>query len=188
MNKLELKNIISEEKLIYLGKTSKNIIPMIKSKHKRYYIFKYLYYFRYCQFYHNKRICKGVSRIERVFSKYMFRFYDRKKNVYSYKAGVEIGLDCCIGRCCNIWHSGVVINGNIGDYCVFHGNNIIGNKGYGKEDLRPEIGNFVDVGAGAIVIGDVMIADRCKVGAGAVVTKSFSVLESTIIGVPGHTI
>lgn len=183
MTKEELRLIVEEEKKIYLGK---NKIKMKKSRHKRYYIFMYLFYFRHCQYYRNLRNNhKKLSKIQRNVLKYKYRHYEKMKNIYSYKSGVEIGIDSIIGRRCNIWHSGVVINGIIGDDCVFHGNNIIGNKGIGKDSLRPTIGNNADVGAGAVIIGNVSIADSCKIGAGSVVTKSFNEDNSIIVGIPG---
>ncbi len=182
MTKKELSFIIEEEKNMYFGK---NMKQMKKSKHKRYFIFMYLLYFRKCQYYKNLRQNRKNSKIQRIIFKYKYRYYEKRKNIFSYKSGVEIGLNCIIGQRCNIWHSGVVINGNIGDNCIFHGNNTIGNKGLGNESLRPIIGNNVDIGAGAIIIGDISIADNCIVGAGTVVTKSFNETASVIVGVPG---
>ena len=82
----------------------------------------------------------------------------------------------------------MVINGNVGDNCVFHGNNTIGNKGVHGSDRRPVIGDNVDIGVGAIVIGDIDIADNSIIGAGSVVTKSFTDENSIIVGVPGKKI
>ena len=149
---------------------------------------KYLYFFRCCQYYRKVRQDKSASRFERKLAKFKFKHYEKKKNIYSYKSGVEIGIDSKIGKNCDIWHSGVVINGNIGDNCIFHGNNTIGNKGQGNDSLRPELVNNVDIGVGAVIIGSLNIADNCIIGAGAVVTKSFENQGSIIIGVPGKVI
>jgi len=186
MSKKELFNIIDEERAIYLGNNKSKIRQMKISGHKRYLIFMYLYYFRLCQYY--KELSKTSKGFKKFLIKRIFKIYEKKKNTFSYKSGVEIGLTSSIGRCCDIWHSGVVINGVIGDNCVFHGNNTIGNKGIGNENLRPVIGNSVDIGAGAIVIGDINISDNCILGAGAVVTKSFIEPASVIVGVPGKRI
>ena len=186
MNKKEVNSIISEEKILYLGNNKTKIRQMKTSGHKRYFIFMYLYYFRLCQYYSNLR--KNAKGLKRILVKRILKFYEKKKNIFSYKSGVEIGLNSSIGRCCDIWHSGIVINGDVGDNCVFHGNNIVGNKGIGNENLRPVIGNSVDIGAGAIVIGDIEIADNCIIGAGAVVVKSFNEPSSVIVGVPGKRI
>ena len=187
MTRNELQALINEEKRLYFTNDSE-YKKMKKNKHKRYYIFKYLYYFRLCQYYYSVRTNKAVSKIQRKLAKYKFRYFDRIKNIYSYKSGVEIGLSSNIGRCCDIWHSGIVINGDIGNNCIFHGNNVVGNKGIGKENLRPIIGNNVDIGVGAVVIGNITVADECVIGAGAVVTKSFCEKESLIVGVPGKRV
>lgn len=188
MNKSEFNKIINDERKLYLGESSHQVKQMKRSAHKRYYIWKYLYYFRCCQYFRDERQDKTASSFVRRIAKIKFKYYNRKKNIYSYKSGVEIGINSKIGKNCDIWHSGVVINGNIGDDCVFHGNNTVGNKGIGNETLCPNIGNKVDIGVGAIIIGYVNIADDCIIGAGAVVTKSFDKTGSVIVGVPGKAI
>ena len=184
--KEDLKSILREEKKLYLLSVSTDIEKAKRIRHKRFYIWKYLYFFRMSQFYMGqKRNAKGFKRrIYKVISVY----YDRRKNILSMKAGVEIGNQCQIGRCIDIWHGGVVINGNIGDGCVFHGNNIIGNKGLGRETSVPNLGKKVDVGAGATVIGNITIADNVKIGAGAVVVKSENQEGSILVGVPAKSI
>ena len=129
-----------------------------------------------------------LSPVKRRLSVMLSRRYERLKNRWSSMAGVEIGGQCKIGGGIDIWHSGVVINGDIGKNCVFHGNNVIGNKGIGNEDEYPVLGDRVDVGAGAVIIGKVFIADDCKIGAGAVVTKSFTEPGSVLAGVPAKKI
>lgn len=186
MTKKELLEIICEEKKLYLGNNKAKIRQLKHSCHKRYLVFMYLYYFRLCQYY--KELRKSSRGFKKLFIKHIFRFYERKKNIFSYKSGVEIGLNSHIGRCCDIWHSGVVINGSIGDNCIFHGNNTIGNKGKGYESFTPTIGNNVDIGVGAVVIGNLNIADNCIIGAGAVVTKSFSEPATVIVGIPGKAL
>ena len=86
-----------------------------------------------------------------------------------------------------IYHTGnIVINGfaRIGEDCQLHGDNCIGNNGI---DLKtPRIGNRVDIGVGAKIIGDIEIADDIVIGAGAVVNKSFLTPGITIGGVPAR--
>lgn len=185
MTKAEFKEILKEEKTLYLSDEQSQIKQMKRICHMRYVIWRYLYYFRCCQYFSELRRSSDAGKLVRRIAKYKFRFYEKKKNQYSLKSGVEIGINCEIGRNCNIWHSGVVINGAVGNNCIFHGNNIIGNKGNARDDESPVLGNGVDVGAGAVIIGDVRIADNSFVGAGAVVTKSFEEEGSVIVGVPG---
>lgn len=185
-SKEELKGLLKEERELYLSGVSGNKKRAKRIKHKRYYIWKYLYLFRWSQYYYlKKRQSTGIKhRIYRIITE----IYDRRKNICSAKAGVEIGNQCKIGRRVDIWHSGVVINGDIGEGCIFHGNNIVGNKGYGKETLQPTLGKQVDVGAGASIIGDVYLADNCIIGAGAVVVKSETRERMVLVGVPAKPI
>lgn len=89
-----------------------------------------------------------------------------------------------------IHHCGnIVVNGysKIGKNCQLHGDNCIGNAGDKKKlDACPKIGNNVDIGVGAKIIGDVVIADNIIIGANAVVTKSFLEEGITIVGIPAH--
>lgn len=58
----------------------------------------------------------------------------------------------------------------IGDNFICRNNTSIGNKN-DNGDLRPIIGNNVQIGANAVVIGNVTIGDNVVIGAGAIVTK-----------------
>lgn len=92
-----------------------------------------------------------------------------------------------IGKGLALYHNGpIVVHGKakIGDYCALHGDNCIGNNGI--TDECPVIGANVDVGVGAKIIGDVRIADNCKIGAGAVVVSDFLDEGTVIVGVPAH--
>lgn len=84
---------------------------------------------------------------------------------------------------------GIVIHGGstIGDNCVIRQQVTIGNKGIGDSDGCPIIGNNVEIGAGAKIIGDIHIGDNSKIGANAVVTKSFP-QNSVLVGVPARNI
>ena len=55
-------------------------------------------------------------------------------------------------------------------------------------DDAPIIGNNVEVGFGAVIIGKVKIADGIKIGANSVVTNSFLEPNITIAGVPAKKI
>ena len=80
---------------------------------------------------------------------------------------------------------GVVINEYtiIGDGCVIYQNVTFA----GKEMKRPVLGKNVTIGAGAVIIGGVTIADNARVGANAVVTHD--VLEGkTVVGIPAREI
>ena len=127
------------------------------------------------------------SAIDSKLTSFQIKLIDIKKNNLSLKLGVEINPFHC-GKGVRICHPNVVINGYVGDGCIFHGNNVIGNKKTGDKNSVPKIGNNVDIGTGAIIIGDVVIADNCVIGAGSVVTKSFTKPGTVIAGVPAKEI
>ena len=52
----------------------------------------------------------------------------------------------------------------------------------------PKIGNDVYIGPGAVIFGDIEIADGCYIGANAVVNKSITEPNSVVVGVPGKVI
>ena len=115
------------------------------------------------------------------------KLLDRKKN----KLGLAVGIEIPVGKAeagIRIAHTGVILNGQVGEGCVFHGNNVLGNKRTGDSNSVPKLGKKVDVGVGAIIIGKVEIADNCVIGAGAVVTKSFLTPGAVIVGVPAKAI
>lgn len=109
---------------------------------------------------------------------------DRKRNKACEKVGVELSPHM-IGKNLRICHDNVVIFGTVGEGCVFHGNNVVGSKKTGVSEI-PKVGNRVDVGFGAVIIGKVEIADDCVIGAGAVVTKSFLKPGSVLVGIPAQ--
>jgi serine O-acetyltransferase len=74
----------------------------------------------------------------------------------------------------------------IGENCTLHGQACLATDLSGTK--APVLGNNVDVGYGAIVIGDVYIADDVRIGAGAVVTKSCYEKGATLVGVPAKVI
>lgn len=84
-----------------------------------------------------------------------------------------------------IFHSGfIVINSNsrIGENLVLHGSNCIGNSG--TDSACPIIGDNVELGVGAVVIGNVKIGDHVKIGANATCVKSCERNYVTLVGTP----
>lgn len=182
MTREEVKNIIEEERQLYVPAQFRR---MKHAHQKRYLIWKTLASFRMWQYWQEQRARKDLRRLEWHFAKLAFHYYFRQRNIYTEKSGVEISNRSVLGRRLNIWHGGVVISGHLGDDCVIHGNNIIGNKG-DRGGKTPVLGDRVDVGAGAVVIGGIRVADDCIIGANAVVNKDFTEAGSLIVGVPAY--
>ena len=105
------------------------------------------------------------------------------------KLGKQLGFTIepnSLGKGARLEHYGsVVINADakIGENCCLRGNNCIGMGGDGQS---PVIGDRVDIGFGAVIIGGIEIADDVKIGAGAVVVKSCSKKGATLVGVPAR--
>ena len=123
-------------------------------------------------------------RLSNYYSMPIKALYERKKNIIGNKIGFEIGGEY-IGKGLGIFHNGPVVihcDARIGKNCSLHGDNCIGNNGL--NNLAPTIGDNVDIGVGAKIVGNVHIADGIKVGAGAVVVDSFDEPGISIGGVP----
>lgn len=182
MNLEEVKQIIAEEKQLYVPEQYRY---MKWAHQKRYLIWKCLSSFRLAQYWKEEIHNANSGILRRICAKIAYRHYFRQRNIYSEKSGVEIASHCTLGRRLDIWHGGVIISGHLGDDCVIHGNNVIGNKGNGDMEI-PTLGNRVDLGVGAVVIGGIRIADGCRIGANAVVTKNFAEPDCLIVGIPAR--
>jgi serine O-acetyltransferase len=99
--------------------------------------------------------------------------------------GIEIHPGAAIGRRLVIDHGmGVVIGETavIGDDCIiFHGVTLGGVK-FDPIKRHPTIGNHVLIGTGAKILGPIVLGDRCRIGANAVVTKD--VPPGTVVVAP----
>lgn len=184
-NKTELKKMISEEMGVY-GLNRKNIREKCFRHNKNYMLFNAVKSLRIYEYRCTKRDnCKSV--LLKRFYAFLVKLADRKKNIYCEKVDIELS-PFMIGNNVRICHDNVVVFGKIGENCVFHGNNVVGNKRTGASTEIPTIGNNVDIGFGAMIIGNVKIADNCVIGAGAVVTKSCEKEGSVLVGVPAKII
>jgi serine O-acetyltransferase len=85
--------------------------------------------------------------------------------------GIEIPCETIIGRRFTIEHTGaIVISGDavFGDDCTVRQGVTVGLKNRGQRG-SPRIGNRVDIGAGAKLLGAIAIGDDVAIGANAVV-------------------
>jgi serine O-acetyltransferase len=104
--------------------------------------------------------------------------------------GVEIHPQAQIGKNLFIDHAtGVVIGQTavIGDNCTIYQNVTLGGKGnaVAGEKRHPTIGDNVVIGAGAQILGDILIGNGARIGANAVVTGD--VAEGvTMVGNPAR--
>ncbi|TYC51811.1 transferase [Zoogloea oleivorans] len=101
--------------------------------------------------------------------------------------GITILHSTRIGRRVRIWHhSGIVINAEVvGDDVVIRQNTTIGEI-VGKVG-RPVIGDGVDIGCGAVILGPVCIGRNAFIGANAVVLSNVPD-DAVAVGVPARVI
>jgi serine O-acetyltransferase len=98
--------------------------------------------------------------------------------------GIEIHPAATIGRGFVIDHGmGVVIGETteIGDDVMLYQGVTLGGTSMEKVKRHPTIGNDVIVGAGAILLGPVVIGDGARIGAGAVVVRDVPA-GATVVG------
>jgi serine O-acetyltransferase len=102
--------------------------------------------------------------------------------------GIEIHPGAKIGRRFFIDHGmGVVIGetAEIGDDVLMYQGVVLGGTSLEKKKRHPTIGNHVVIGAGATVLGPIMVGDGARIGAGSVVIKPVPA-GATVVGVPAH--
>ena len=108
--------------------------------------------------------------------------------VARFLTGIEIHPGAQIGKRFFIDHGlGVVIGETaiIGDDVLLYQGSTLGGTGIVQGKRHPTIGNNVVVGAGAKVLGNIVIGDNSYIGANAVVVKDVP-SNSTVVGVPGR--
>ena len=186
-SKPKLKEIIQIEKNLYYHNDDRNPIERLELTFIRdtdyYYIQKFLGLLRKCEWLSYSK--RGLH----IFRKLRYYLLLRKKNAIGTKLGFSINENV-LGEGVIICHPNVIINPltKVGNYCIFHGNNCLGNKGFCDDTRAPIIGNNVEIGFGAVILGGVTIADGIKIGANAVVTKSFLQPGIVLAGNPAKRI
>lgn len=124
---------------------------------------------------------KGIWRIVRLWNGFWFERL-------GYKLGFTIPP--------NTFDEGLYIT-HVGTVCVNHlarvGKrctiNVDVNIGWDPwTEKAPQIGDNVYIGPGAKLFGDIVIGDNVKIGANAVVNKSFPEGNCTLVGVPARKV
>ncbi len=104
--------------------------------------------------------------------------------------GIEIHPGASIGKRFFIDHGmGVVIGETtiIGDDVLIYQGVTLGGTGKEQGKRHPTLGNFVTVGAGAKVLGNIEIGDYTNIGAGSVVISDVPE-HCTVVGIPGRIV
>lgn len=100
--------------------------------------------------------------------------------------GIEIHPGAKIGHRLVIDHGmGLVIGetAEIGDDCIFFHGVTLGGLKFDPIKRHPTVGNKVLIGAGAKVLGPILLGEGCRVGANSVVTENVAPFV-TVTGMP----
>lgn len=111
-------------------------------------------------------------------------------HVARFLTGIEIHPGAQIGHGVFIDHGmGVVIGETaiIGDYALIYQGVTLGGTGKECGKRHPTLGENVVVGAGAKVLGNILIGNNVRIGAGSVVLRDVP-SDCTVVGVPGRVV
>lgn len=176
--------ILSKKQLrYYIEEDAKaNRRKTIKAKFYGDEVWRFIVTMRKLDYYGNKFKKNKFYFLRYIYSSYLY-------HKYSLKLGFSISNYNNIGFGFSIAHFGsIVINSSavIGNYCRIHEGVCIGSTNGNKE--APIIGDYVFIGTGAKIIGNISICSFVSIGANAVVVKSICESHSTWAGVPAKMI
>jgi serine O-acetyltransferase len=115
--------------------------------------------------------------------------YKVLKPVSEVLTGIELPCEVTLGRRFRIDHfGGIIISGDavFGDDCVIRNGVTVGLKHAGQRGA-PVLGNRVDIGAGAKILGAIHIGDDVLIGANAVVLTDVPP-NCIAVGVPARVL
>jgi serine O-acetyltransferase len=101
--------------------------------------------------------------------------------------GINLPYNAKLGRRVRIWHHGGMWLGarSIGDDVHIRHNTTFGLLSRSDVGAKPIIGNRVDVGVGACILGAVTVGDDCVIGPNSVVIRDLPP-GSVVMGVPAR--
>ncbi|MGI0487301.1 serine O-acetyltransferase [Pantanalinema rosaneae CENA516] len=111
-------------------------------------------------------------------------------HIARFLTGIEIHPGAQIGQGVFIDHGmGVVIGETaiVGDYALIYQGVTLGGTGKESGKRHPTLGENVVVGAGAKVLGNLLIGNNVRIGAGSVVLRDVP-SDCTVVGVPGRIV
>jgi len=132
-----------------------------------------------------------VHKLANWFWRHGLRWFGRfTSHVGRMLTGIEIHPGAQIGRRVFIDHGmGVVIGetAEVGDDVTLYHGVTLGGTSWGKGKRHPTLGKGVVIGAGAKVLGPIIVGDGAKIGSNAVVVKDVPP-NATVVGVPGRVL
>src|SRR5216117_106007 len=137
--------------------------------------------------FHALLIHRLAHRLWRMKLRWLARFVS---HVSRFLTGIEIHPGARVGRRVFIDHGmGVVIGetAELGDDCTLYHGVTLGGTSWNKGKRHPTLGRAVVLGAGAKVLGPVLVGDGAKVGCNAVVVRDVPA-AATAVGIPARII
>jgi serine O-acetyltransferase len=103
--------------------------------------------------------------------------------------GIQLEYTVKLGRRVRIWHHGGMVLGarEIGDDVQLRQNTTFGSARLDDRFAKPSIGDRVDVGCGAVILGGIHVGHDSGVGANAVVTRDVPP-HCVVAGVPARVV
>ena len=178
-SKADLNRYMQEDMQFYFQFPKKERLICVLTQDPLWQIVKYMKRLRKEEYYFNCR--------KDMIGKLMTLLYFRRKNILGNRIGLKIPRNT-FEEGLTVYHHGVIIineNVKVGKNAVLHGDNCIGNDGTAGGKV-PAIGDGLDLGIGAKLIGDITLGNNVTVGANAVVTRSFANDNITLIGIPAR--
>jgi len=132
-----------------------------------------------------------IHRLAHAFWRMKMRWLGRfVSHVSRFLTGIEIHPGAKIGRRVFIDHGmGVVIGetAELGDDCTLYHGVTLGGTTWNKGKRHPTLGRGVVIGAGAKLLGPIVVGDAARVGSNAVVVKDVPP-GATAVGIPARII
>lgn len=140
----------------------------------------------------SRRLLGAIRRYQRLkkrdtfFSSMLSKAIVVEHIFWSVITGADIPLNCQLGEGLLLPHpNGVVIGPRavVGKDCLIFQQVTLGSRGEGA----PVIGDHVDIGAGAKILGSITIGNDVKIGANSVVIKDVP-SGKTVVGIPAKIV
>ncbi len=109
--------------------------------------------------------------------------------LFNWLWGIKLDYTVQVGRRVRIWHHGGMVLGAraIGNDVQIRQNTTFGVANRQQPTGKPVIGDGVDIGTGAVIVGDIQIGAHSVIGANSLINRSVPPY-SVVVGVPGTII